>query len=62
MVVDPLLVEISAWSIGAGWIPACAVLTVGVVITALVAGSCDCVWVGLRDLHTLAMWPVRLQR
>jgi hypothetical protein len=44
------------------WCRLNAVLIEGVTWTALVAGSLARGWAGLRDLHTLARWPVRLHR
>ena len=52
MFADPLQIEISAWMVGAGWIPARDVLIDGVMWTALVADSCG------RGLQILARWPV----
>ena len=54
MYAEPLGVEMSAWMVGAGWIPACDVLIEGVTWTSLVVGSCGWGLVNLRDLQTLA--------
>ena len=59
---DPLQVEISAWMVGAQWVPARDVLMEGVVWTALMAGSCVWGWAGLQDLQTLAKWLARWHR
>ena len=59
---EPLQVEISACTVGAGWIPACDVLIEGATRTALVVTSGGRGLEVGRDLQTFARWPVRLHK